>query len=424
MTDADQNRHSRGCDEPAILKGLISVDKAISTGISIATTVRECEDLSLFDAVGRVLADDLRTPMALPPFDNSGMDGYALRTTDLQGHGPWVLRVTQRIAAGDNISKLPPLEAGCTARIFTGAAVPNSADAIIMQEHVVRDGDLIILSKTVPKGDNIRRLGEDAKSGSFLLPAGILIGAREIGAIASIGMPTIKVRRKVRIGLLCTGSELRQPGQSLAPGQIYNSNRFMMRAAMSQPWSEVIDFGTVGDDPDRVCESLKAAASGNDLLVTTGGVSVGEEDHMLTQLRRAGGEVDVLKIAMKPGKPLTMGKLGDTVFVGLPGNPVAAFTTWKIIGSQVASKTAGLRMVDRRWPQVEVAHTATRRPGRQEFRPAQIIGVSKQGHPRIEFLDKSFSAKISLICKSDGFAVVPAHLEQISAGDQLQFVYL
>jgi len=415
---------ANGCDDLSALRGLISVDHAIAKGLKIASRVTEREDVPLLDAVGRILADDLTAPMPLPPFDNSGMDGYALRSADLQGRGPWVLQVAGRIAAGDDITAIVPIQPGNAYRIFTGAAVPVGLDAVIMQEHVTRKDDTIHIDRSVPAGNNIRRVGEDAAKGSLLLRAGTLIGAREIGALASVGLSCVSVRRKVNIALFCTGSELRQPGENLAPGQIYNSNRYMMLATLKMPWANVIDFGSVADDPDRLRHTLTKAAKAADIVVTTGGVSVGEEDHMFSQLKRAGGKVEVVKIAMKPGKPLTMGSLLGAVFIGLPGNPVAAYTTWKIIGSQIATKAAGLVAGDISRTLVETTSASTRRPGRQEFRPARIVAVAKSGRLKVELLDKSFSAKISLICNSDGFAVIPAEQDTIRKGECLEFIYL
>lgn len=293
-----------------------------------------------------------------------------------------------------------------------------------MQEHVVRDGDNIVVEQRVSAGSCIRPRGEDAAEGSLLLPKGTFIGPREIGAIATVGLAAVSVVRKLRIALFCTGSELRQPGDSLAAGQIYNSNRFILLAALRAPWIELKDFGAIEDDPGRLRAALNAASDEADLIVTTGGVSVGEEDHMVEQLRAAGGEIEVMKIAMKPGKPLSVGTLRNAVFVGLPGNPVAAFTTWKIIGSRVASKQSGRLASGIRPPLVEAAVSSTRRPGRQEYRPARIVGTSLDGRPRVEMLDHSYSAKISLICKSDGLAVIPANKERIEAGEPLEFVYL
>jgi len=310
-------------DERTGERALISVDDAIRQGVGLARPVVEVESLSLVDAIGRVLADDLHAPFALPPFDNSAMDGYAIRTTDLVGAGPWTLTVAGRVAAGDNAEAAGHVRPGEAFRIFTGAGLPKFSDAVIMQEHVAREGDKITISEAVSSGSCIRRKGEDAPKGTLLLPKGTLIGAPEIGAIASVGLSEIGVFRKLRVALLCTGSELRQPGEALASGQIYNSNRFILMAALRQPSIDVIDLGAVRDDPDLLRETLTRASGQADIIVTTGGVSVGEEDHMVAQLRAAGGEIKVLKIAMKPAT--VDGAAQQCGFRRLAGQPSCRF---------------------------------------------------------------------------------------------------
>lgn len=412
------------CSDERTGQSLISVDMALQISLNLAQVVKDVECLPLGSAIGRVLAKNLNTPMDLPPFDNSGMDGYAFRSCDVVAGVQTRLTVVGRIAAGDNTDKFCDLQDGQAYRIFTGAAVPKGADAVIMQEHVTRIGVTITFQKPVKRGQNIRRSGEDIRKGNLLLKQGRVLGSRELGAIASIGQPTVTVRRKVKVAFFCTGTELKQPGENLAPGQIFNSNRFIMIAALNDPSIELIDMGAIEDSPHKLCEALETAAKTADVIVSTGGVSVGGEDHMVAQFRAAGGQIEVLKIAMKPGKPLLVGTLNKAVYVGLPGNPVAAFTTWRIIGSKVVGKIAGSGATIRPRPQVVVATDISRRPGRQEYRPARIVGKSADGHPLVELLDNTFSAKISLICHADGFAVVPADRDFLYQGDRLDFVYL
>jgi len=412
------------CSDERTGAPLIPVDRAVEIGVALARMVPETDLVDLDDVYGRILADDLVAPMPLPPFDNSGMDGYALRHGDVAQTGSTQLKVTGRVAAGDDAGRAGVVGQNEAFRIFTGAALPQGADAIIMQEHVERAGDTITLTAPVADGNNVRRKGEDAPEGSLLLSAGTHLGAREIAAIASIGQASVRVRRKVRIALFCTGSELRQPGQSLAPGQIYNSNRYMMMAALRMPSVSLRDFGAVEDDPDKLRLALIEASEDADIIITTGGVSVGEEDHMVEQLVAAGGQIDVMKIAMKPGKPLSVGTLNSAIFIGLPGNPVAAYTTWKVIGQRIADKVSGLKASPKAVFQVELGGDVMRRAGRQEYRPARIIGTSPSGHPVVELLDHSFSAKISLICSSDGFAVIPPEATELTSGMKLSFVAL
>lgn len=412
------------CSDERTGQTLIPVDLALERGLSLVNTVRATVELALETAMGRVLAEDLCTPMDLPPFDKSGMDGYAFRSCDVTEGAQSRLTLAGRIAAGDNADLIGQVGRGQAYRIFTGAAIPRGADAVIMQEHVKCVGETITFNEPVESGQNIRRRGEDAPAHSLLLEQGTILGARELGAIASIGQPRVTVRRKITVALFCTGTELKQPGETLAPGQIYNSNRFMMIAALNDPTIELNDMGAIDDDPEKLRAALESAAKSADVIVSTGGVSVGEEDHMVAQLEAVGGRIEVMKIAMKPGKPLSVGTIGQALYVGLPGNPVAAFTTWKIIGAKLAAKIAGARQSADPRPQVVVAKETTRRPGRQEYRPASIVGKSEDGHPLVELLDNTFSAKISLICRAHGFAVLPADRDTLSRGDRLDFVYL
>jgi molybdopterin molybdotransferase len=412
----------RDCDASA--RGLISVETARDRSLALAQKGVSSELVSLPDLSGRILAEDIKAPVDLPPFDNSAMDGYALRIGDLQGNPPFRLQVMGSIRAGQDISSLPNLPENHCWRILTGAAVPADCDAVVMQEHVQRKGDHIALAALPAKGRNIRRAGEDIKTGKILLAKGCEFGSREIGALASIGLTSAKVFRKIRIALFCTGDELKQPGEALNPGQIYNSNRYMMLAELATPWALVTDLGAVRDHPNDIRQTLVNAAKTHDLIVTTGGVSVGDEDHVLTQLLAAGGQLEVMKAAMKPGKPVAIGRLFDALFVGLPGNPVAAFTTWKILGLPLAQKLAGQAetLMPRRY--ARLAQAFSRNAGRKEYRPARVIRNDDDALPVVELLDVSFSAKISLICTADGFAVLPAEATGFKQNARVEFIPL
>lgn len=410
-----------GCDAPEETARLISVDVALRRGLALAEPLAETDTVPLEAAVGRVLAQTASTPLPLPPFDNSAMDGYGVALAELRGEGPWRLPVTGRIAAGDAAPGTPCPGA---VRILTGAPVPAFVDAVVMQEHVRLTGDVIEIERAPRPGLNIRRAGEDLGPGEPILPAGTLIGAREAAALASIGLPEVEVRRKLRVTLFCTGSELRQPGEALGPGQIWNSNRFMMRAALAAPWIELTDLGAVPDDPAALTEALLSASSKADLVISTGGVSVGDEDHMPRLFRQAGGDIHAMRVAMKPGKPLAVGRMGPSIYLGLPGNPVSAFVTWKVIGEQVAKKRAGLADVSPRRMLVRAGFDRARQPGRCEFRPARIVRHDGVGRPVVELLSPSFSARVALLASCDGLAMLPAQAERIAEGDLLEFVPL
>jgi molybdopterin molybdotransferase len=405
-----------GCDtEP----GLLSFDAALARGLELATPLAEAETLPLAAAIGRVLAAPLRSPIPLPPFDNSAMDGYALATSDLTGDGPWLLPVAGAVPAG--AVAVPDRPHGAALRILTGAPVPADCDAVVMQEHALRRDGAILIDRRPRPGQNIRRRGEDLPFGAPILEAGRLILAREAAATAATGAATVAVRRRVRIAFFCSGSELAAPGTPLGPGQIYNSNRFGLIGALAQNWIEATDLGAVPDDPAALGRALATAATA-DLVVSTGGVSVGDADHLPRLVREAGGRLTVLKIAMKPGKPLTLGRLGRAVWLGLPGNPVAAHVGWTLIGARIAERLAGLAAPLRPKSVVKAGFTLDRDPGRCEFRPARITGHDATGAPVATILPGSFSARIAELAAADGLVALPADDTAIRPGHLLEFL--
>ncbi len=323
---------------------LQSLDDVLARVLAVARERRiaEAERVSTFDALGRVLAEGVRSGLDVPPADNTAMDGYALRAADVPAAGT-VLPVSQRIPAGIVGA---PLDAGTAARIFTGAQVPAGADAVVMQEQceaVPGEGLGAVRVNTVPgTGQWIRRRGEDVQLGAEVLAAGARLGPQALGMAASVGAADLLVRRRPRVALFSTGDELVMPGEPLKPGAIYNSNRFTLRALLQAAGCEVVDRGIVPDRLDATRAALREAAEGVDLILTCGGVSVGEEDHLKPAVQ-AEGWLEAFQIAMKPGKPLAFGGVkredgrtpgetpDETLFIGLPGNPVSAFVTFLLI---------------------------------------------------------------------------------------------
>ena len=313
---------------------LRSLDEALPDLLGRAEPTLTQERVATFDADGRVLADDLRSPLDVPGHDNSSMDGYAVRLADL-GSGQ-ALVVSQRIAAG---SAAAPLQPGTVARIFTGAPVPHGADAIVMQEEVtVLDDGRVQIQASPAAGQWIRRRGEDVARGAVVLQAGQRLSPAELGLAASIGFDRLPVARRVRVALLSTGDELVMPGQvapeAMPAGAIYNSNRFFLRALLARLGCEVSDLGIVPDDRQATVQALAQAAQGHDLILTSGGVSVGEEDHIKPAVQ-ALGELHLWQMAIKPGKPFAYGRVrhaqGFAHFIGLPGNPVSSFVTFVLL---------------------------------------------------------------------------------------------
>jgi molybdopterin molybdotransferase len=302
-------------------KGLLSVDEALGQMLARARPVAEIEQVPTLEATGRVLARAQNSTMDVPPMDNSAMDGFAVRVAD----GPR-LKVTQKIMAGA-VGK--PLEPGTAARIFTGAPIPAGADAVVMQEHTKLDGETVHLTKKPNQGDWIRRTASDIARGAEILAAGKRLAPQDTGLAASVGIGTLPVFRRLKLGLFFTGDELVMPGEPLAPGRIYNSNRFTLRGLGAEFGCEMRDYGIVPDSLDATREVLRRAAKDCDLIVTSGGVSVGEADYVKPAVE-AEGELLMWRIAMKPGRPLAFGRVGSAFFIGLPGNPVSSFVTFLV----------------------------------------------------------------------------------------------
>jgi molybdopterin molybdotransferase len=391
-------------------KGLLSVDEALAILLSGARPVQEVEEIPALEATRRVLARAQRSTMDVPPMDNSAMDGYALRLSDLDKGAS--LRVGQRIMAG-SVGK--PLEPGTAARIFTGAPIPPGADAVVMQEHCQASADHVLV-KTVPKaGEWIRLAASDVRKGGEILPAGKRLLPQDTGLAASVGISSLPVYRKVRLGLFFTGDELVMPGQALAPGRIYNSNRFTLRGLGDVFGCDLRDYGIVPDSLDATRAVLRQAAAECDLIVTSGGVSVGDADFVKPAVE-AEGELLMWKIAMKPGRPLAFGKVGKAAFIGLPGNPVSSFVTFLIFVRPFLLKTQGIpdplpkaiaARADFDWPAPDA---------RREF-----LRVKWNLQGGLDLYPTQDSAVLTSTAWADGLVDNPA-AQSIRKGDRVRFL--
>lgn len=310
---------------------LMSVEDALSLMLRSARPVDVIETVPTLAAAGRVLAAPLASVVNVPPLDNTSMDGYAVRAADCAS-GAARLRVSQRITAG---AVGAPLEPRSAARIFTGAPIPPGADAVVPQEQTEADGEYVVVKHAPRPGEWIRRAGEDIRSGAEVLAAGTRLRAQEIGLAASIGLAELPVRRCLKAALFSTGNELVMPGEPLPPGAIYNSNRYTLTGLLRGLGCEVVDLGIVPDTLAATREAIRRAAAAADVIITSGGVSVGEADHLRPALE-AEGRLDMWRIAMKPGRPLAYGAVRrddgtEAAFLGLPGNPVASFITFLLL---------------------------------------------------------------------------------------------
>ena len=318
-------------------QGLTPVEEALARILADAQPISGAEVLPLADCRHRILASDVYSEIAVPPADNSSMDGYALRFEDYAA-GQRRFPLSQRVVAG---AVGEPLQAGTAVRIFTGAELPPGADTVVMQEDARADEGVVEFGDGVRHADNVRPRGQDIASGSRVMEAGTRLSAAHLGLLASIGLPRVPVLPKLRVAILSTGNELVEPGQALAPGQIYNSNRYMLAGMLEDLGMTVVDMGIVPDDPAGTRRLLAEAAEAADVVLSTGGVSVGEEDHVKGAVE-ALGELQLWKLAIKPGKPLAYGRVAGKPFFGLPGNPSSVFVTFTVIARPYLLRMQGL----------------------------------------------------------------------------------
>ncbi|MDJ0390645.1 molybdopterin molybdotransferase MoeA [Roseomonas sp. E05] len=369
------------------------------------------ETVSLEECVGRATAAPVAARLCLPGFDQSAMDGYAVASAGLTP-GAW-LPVTGRTAAGEAPGRLVP---GGAHRILTGAPVPEGADVVIAQEGVVRHGDLLQIGAVPPRGTNLRRRGEDVRSGDVLIHAGTLLDWRHVTVLASQAIEAVAVRRRPRVVLLSSGRELWAPGQSLAPGQIHDSNLPMLRALLGAWGAEVRPRPVVADEPAAMRAALRAAAEQADLVLTTAGISVGDEDHVRDAIGALGGDLAVLKVAMKPGKPLAAGRIGEAAFVGLPGNPQAA-----LAGALAFVRPLLARMTGTAAPAplgARAGFSLRRKAGRAEFLPVRLH--AEGACLRAERTGPDGSGRLSPLLAADGLAYVPAGQQDVQPGDLVE----
>lgn len=389
----------------------LSVDEALAQLLAAARPLQDAEVVPTLNATGRVLAAAQRSTIDVPSMDNSSMDGYAVRVADCSREGVR-LRVSQRIAAGD----VPqPLAAGTAARIFTGAPVPPGADAIVMQELCTLDGDHVLIGAPPRAGHWIRRVGEDIQAGAVILAEGRKLQAQDIGLAASVGLAELPVRRRLKVAIFFTGSELVMPGEPLPAGAIYNSNRFTLTGLLQRMGCDIVDLGIVPDTLNATREAFRSAAAQSDLIISSGGMSVGEEDHVKPAVE-AEGQLDMWRIAVKPGKPLAFGHVGNAAFIGLPGNPVSTLVCFLIFVRPFILRSQGVANVTPRHFELRADFDWLQPDPRREFLRAK---VNEQGGLSL-FANQS-SAVLSSAVWADGLVDNPPK-QTIAKGQVLRFL--
>lgn len=391
---------------------MLSVAEAQAFMLGAARPVAEVELVDTMRANGRVLATAQTSTLNVPERDNTQMDGYAVRASDCAS-GAASLPVSQRIAAG-HVGQ--PLQPGTAARIFTGALIPDGADCVVMQEQCsVLDG-VVTVNHVPHAGQWVRRQGEDIRAGGVILGAGRRLRSQEMGLAASVGLAQVPVLRKLRVAVFFTGDELAMPGEPLAPGAVYNSNRFTLRGLLENLGCEITDLGIVPDSLEATKAVLRQAAQGNDLIITSGGVSVGEEDHIKPAVE-AEGRLNMWQIAVKPGKPLAFGEVQDAFFVGLPGNPVSSFVTFLLFVRPFILRLQGVAgSLAPRSYQLPAAFERLKADKRNEFLRAR---VNDDGE--LELFANQSSGVLTSTVWGDGLIDCPPGLS-IARGDMLRFI--
>lgn len=402
-------------------KPMLSVQQALDFLLAAVRPIPDIETVATLAANGRILAAAQTSQLDVPPADNTQMDGYAVRAADCAG-GAAQLRVSQRIPAGQIGQPLLP---GTAARIFTGALIPHGADAVVMQEmcalEKTGDGDLVTIKHTPQSGEWIRRRGEDIQSGAVILQQGARLRAQELGLAASVGLAVLPVVRKPRVAVFFTGDELAMPGEVLKPGAIYNSNRFTLRGLLENLGCEFTDFGIVPDTLDATRDTLRRAAQQHDLIITSGGVSVGEEDHIKPAVE-AEGRLNMWQIAVKPGKPLAFGEVdradqgGSAFFLGLPGNPVSSFVTFLLFVRPFILRMQGVPDVTPKSFALRADFALPKADRRNEFLRARMNAAGG-----LDLFPNQSSGVLTSTVWGDGLIDNPAG-QTITVGDSVRFI--
>lgn len=398
--------------------GLMPVQAALDLLRQRVVPVAAAEAVPLPDALGRVLAEDVVAPSDVPPHDNSAVDGYAVFFDDLNPDTETVLPVAGRVAAGHPLGRAG--QRGEAVRIFTGAPMPGGFDTVLMQEDCRAQGDTVAIPPGIKRGANRRRAGEDVAKGAVVLAAGRRLRPEDIGLAASLGRGDLMVRRPLRVAVFSTGDEVRDPGQDLPPGCIYDANRFALLAALRQLGCAVTDLGILPDDLSTIRAALDGAAAGHDALVTSGGMSTGEEDHVKAAVE-ALGSLHVWRLAIKPGRPVALGQVRGTAFVGLPGNPVAVMVTFLRLARPILLRLMGAEDSPPRLFPVTAGFGYKKKAGRREYVRATLSrdaggALIAVKHPR------DGAGILSSMVESDGLVELPEDLSRLEPGETVEFL--
>ena len=386
--------------------------------------VAETETVRLADAYGRVMASDVLAPISLPPFDNSAVDGYAVRAADLGRDAETRLAVTERVTAGRAAARA--LAPGAAIRIFTGAPMPAGADTVFMQEDVRREGEAVLVPPGLAAGANRRLAGEDVRAGAVLLPAGRRLSARHVALAAAVGLTHLPVRRRIRVAVLSTGDEIVEPGAPRPGAALFDANRYLLAGLIAGLGAQSTDLGIVPDDPQRLKAAISAAAQAHDLVLTSGGVSTGEADHVRSAVE-AIGRLVFWRVAVKPGRPVAMGVIpgsrpGDgAAFVGLPGNPVAAFVTFARVVRPLMARLAGAEATALIALPVRATFGHKKKKGRREYVRVALRRAPDGVIEAVRHAQEG-AGVITSLTETDGLVELLEATTQIAPGDSVGFL--
>jgi molybdopterin molybdotransferase len=410
MTTEPLKPHTTSCADDHDAEAL-PPNEAIERILSAISPIAGFEKIAIRGALGRVLARDIESTLNVPPHDNSAMDGYALRGTDLPSEGMRAIKVLGTAWAGRPFAgRVNP---GECARIMTGAPIPEGTDTVIMQEFVEREGDFIRIGKGHKHGDNVRPAGEDIALGDTALRAGRRLTPSDLGLAASLGLGEVHVKRRLRVAFFSTGDELRSIGEPLSDGAIYDSNRYTLYGMLVRLGAEVIDMGVVRDTREELEAAFNAAADCADVLITSGGVSVGEAD-FVTETLEAMGTVHFWKVAMKPGRPVAFGRIHKTVFFGLPGNPVSVMATFYQFVQPALRKMMGETEVFPLTVKARLLAYLKKKPGRVEYQRG-IVGHDESGQLVVRGTGPQGSAMLTSMSEANCFIVLPMGWGRVEA---------
>lgn len=401
------------CDE--LDPNSLRVEQAREKILAAIQPLESYEQLTIRNALNRVLAEPIISGIDVPAHTNSAMDGYAVRSADLPVEGTCTLQIAGTVMAGTPLDRV--IQPGECARIMTGGKIPAGTDTVIMQEHIERNGDTLTIGHRHRSGQNVRQAGEDLTRGEVVLQTGRKLTPADLGILASLGCAEVRVVRRIRVAFFSTGDELRSIGQALGDGQIYDSNRYTLYAMLKRIGADFLDMGIVPDQRDHIEQAFRIAMQQADVLITSGGVSVGEADFVKETLEKL-GQVGFWKIAMKPGQPLAFGQLNECPFFGLPGNPVSAMVTFYQFVQPALQRMMGITDIAPTYLQLKCESEFKKRPGRLEFQRGIMVTNSK-GELAVKSTGAQGSGVLRSMSEANCFIILPLECSRVEAGEMV-----